>query len=164
MGQPGCPIRVRIGATHLIGVYQERRSMLQMIRVPLIKGGRQTMSDPVLMAQRTAVAAGARRLSAVDGPYWPGAERARPAGTPVHQADPTASARFTSRRAEASGPSPRERDVLTLLADGCSTREIAQRLSYSERTIKNVLQDFNTRLQLRNRTQAVAYAVRRGWI
>jgi DNA-binding NarL/FixJ family response regulator len=64
----------------------------------------------------------------------------------------------------ASGPSPRERDVLTLLADGYSTREIAQRLCYSERTIKNVLQDFNARLQLRNRTQAVAYAVRRGWI
>lgn len=123
------------------------------------------MSDPVLMAQRTAVATGARRLSAVDGPHWPGVERAaRPAGAPARRADPTPSAPFPIRRAMASGPSPRERDVLTLLADGYSTREIAQRLCYSERTIKNVLQDFNARLQLRNRTQAVAYAVRRGWI
>jgi hypothetical protein len=38
MGQPSRPIRVRTYATHLIGVYQKRRSMLQMIRVPLIKG------------------------------------------------------------------------------------------------------------------------------
>jgi DNA-binding NarL/FixJ family response regulator len=58
----------------------------------------------------------------------------------------------------------RERDVLALVADGLSTREIAKRLSYSERTIKNILQDVTTRLSLRNRTQAVAVAVREGWI
>lgn len=59
---------------------------------------------------------------------------------------------------------PRECDVLRLMADGLSTREVAKRMAYSERTIKNVLQDLTTRLQLRNRTQAVAYAVRNGWI
>jgi len=58
----------------------------------------------------------------------------------------------------------REIDVLRLVAEGQNTAEIANQLAYSERTIKNILQDFNARLQLRNRTQAVAYAVRRGWI
>ena len=58
----------------------------------------------------------------------------------------------------------RERDVLDLLAEGLSTREVAQRLSYSQRTIKNVLQELTTRLNVRNRTQAVALAVRNGWI
>jgi DNA-binding NarL/FixJ family response regulator len=58
----------------------------------------------------------------------------------------------------------RERDVLALVADGLSTREVAKRLCYSERTIKNILQDVTTRLCLRNRTQAVAVAVRAGWI
>jgi DNA-binding NarL/FixJ family response regulator len=58
----------------------------------------------------------------------------------------------------------RECDVLRLMADGLSTREVARRMAYSERTIKNILQDLTTRLQLRNRTQAVAYAVRQGWI
>ncbi len=58
----------------------------------------------------------------------------------------------------------RERDVLSLMADGLSTREVARRMAYSERTIKNILQDLTTRLHLRNRTQAVAYALRNGWI
>ena len=40
--------------------------------------------------------------------------------------------------------------------------EIAKRLSYSERTIKNVIHDITARLQLRNRSQAVAYAMREG--
>lgn len=58
----------------------------------------------------------------------------------------------------------RERAVLALVAQGLSTREVATRLAYSERTIKNVLQEVTTRLNLRNRTQAVAFAVRAGWI
>lgn len=60
--------------------------------------------------------------------------------------------------------SRRERDVLMLAADGYSTREIAVRLCYSERTIKNVLQHLTVRLNLRNRTHAVAVAMRHGWI
>jgi DNA-binding NarL/FixJ family response regulator len=63
-----------------------------------------------------------------------------------------------------SGLTERERTVLQLLADGLSTREVALRLCYSERTIKTVIQDLTLRLHLRNRTQAVAYALRQGWI
>jgi DNA-binding NarL/FixJ family response regulator len=54
--------------------------------------------------------------------------------------------------------------VLRLVADGLSTREIATKLCYSERTIKAVIQELTTRLYLRNRAHAVAYAVRNGWI
>ncbi|NUT47537.1 MAG: response regulator transcription factor [Saccharothrix sp.] len=60
--------------------------------------------------------------------------------------------------------SAREADVLRLMADGLDTAEIAGRLSYSERTIKNVFYGITTRLNLRNRPHAVAYALRKGMI
>jgi DNA-binding NarL/FixJ family response regulator len=63
-----------------------------------------------------------------------------------------------------SGLSLREADVLRLLADGMDTAEIAERLSYSERTVKNILHGALTRLGLRNRTHAVAHALRHGLI
>jgi DNA-binding NarL/FixJ family response regulator len=58
----------------------------------------------------------------------------------------------------------REIDVLKLLADGFDTAEVARQLAYSERTVKNVLQDVTRRHNLRNRTHAVAYALRQGFI
>lgn len=63
-----------------------------------------------------------------------------------------------------AGLTEREVGVLKLVAEGMSTGEIARRLCYSERTIKNVIHDVTTRLQLRNRSQAVAYAMREGLI
>jgi DNA-binding NarL/FixJ family response regulator len=56
----------------------------------------------------------------------------------------------------------REREVLRLVADGCGTAEIAQRLNYSERTVKNILHRLLTRMNLRNRAHAVAYALGNG--
>lgn len=58
----------------------------------------------------------------------------------------------------------REMNVLKLLAEGLDTAEVGSRLFYSERTVKNIVHDVTSRLNLRNRTQAVAYALRQGWI
>jgi DNA-binding NarL/FixJ family response regulator len=58
----------------------------------------------------------------------------------------------------------RELDVLRLLAEGGSTRDIAQRLSYSERTVKNIVHDVLGKLNGRTRAHAVAVASRRGII
>lgn len=63
-----------------------------------------------------------------------------------------------------TGLSDREVEVLRLVANGMSTGEIARQLSYSERTIKNVIQDVVSRFQLRNRSHAVAFALREGLI
>jgi DNA-binding NarL/FixJ family response regulator len=58
----------------------------------------------------------------------------------------------------------REQQVLALIANGHPTREVALELSYSERTVKNVLHDVVTKLNARSRSQAVAHAVREGLI
>jgi DNA-binding NarL/FixJ family response regulator len=63
-----------------------------------------------------------------------------------------------------SGFSPREIDVIKLVAEGLDTREVAVKLSYSERTVKNVLHDMMLRLNLRNRAHVVAYAAREGYL
>ena len=61
-----------------------------------------------------------------------------------------------------NGFSEREIEVLRLVADGYGTGEIAEKLSYSERTVKNVIHEVTLRFNLRNRSHAVAYALRAG--
>jgi DNA-binding NarL/FixJ family response regulator len=63
-----------------------------------------------------------------------------------------------------SGLADRERDVLRLVADGFNTAEIAEKLSYSERTVKSTLYTVLSRLRVRNRSHAVAAAIRAGVI
>jgi DNA-binding CsgD family transcriptional regulator len=58
----------------------------------------------------------------------------------------------------------REFDVLRMLADGEGTRGIAQRLNYSERTVKNIVHDLLAKMGCRTRAQAVALATRQGVI
>jgi DNA-binding NarL/FixJ family response regulator len=59
---------------------------------------------------------------------------------------------------------PREVDVMRLVAEGFGTVDIAAKLGYSERTIKDIMHKLTTRLNLRNRAHAVAYALRGGYI
>lgn len=63
-----------------------------------------------------------------------------------------------------AGLTEREVAVLRLLAEGHDTAEVGRRLYFSERTVKNVIHDVTSRLDLRNRTHAVAYAIRQGLI
>ncbi|MFB7915863.1 response regulator transcription factor [Streptomyces sp. NPDC056061] len=58
----------------------------------------------------------------------------------------------------------REAEMIRLVSEGFGTAEIARKTSYSERTVKNVLHEMATRLELRNRAHAVGYAMRHGLI
>ena len=58
--------------------------------------------------------------------------------------------------------SRREEEVLQLIADGCSTPEVAEQLYISQKTVKNHLASIYQKLDARDRTQAVLQAVRMG--
>ncbi len=59
---------------------------------------------------------------------------------------------------------PREREVLQLVADGATNREAAKTLFLSEHTVNFHMKNILQKLHLRNRAQAVAYAVRSGLV
>lgn len=60
--------------------------------------------------------------------------------------------------------SEREQEVLILLAEGLSNKEIAQRLYLSVRTVEGHLVNLYGKLGLHSRTEAALYAVRQGWV
>ncbi len=62
------------------------------------------------------------------------------------------------------GLAVREIEVLGMLADGLNTAEIAERLNYSERTVKNVIHGVLGLPNSSNRAHAVAFAIRTGAI
>jgi DNA-binding NarL/FixJ family response regulator len=71
-------------------------------------------------------------------------------------------ARIRSR--EESGLSDQELQVLREIANGANNRQIAERLFWSEATVKRKIQDIIEKLGVANRAQAIAEAIRNGWI
>jgi len=59
---------------------------------------------------------------------------------------------------------PRELEVLTLIAEGRSNKEIARELSISEKTVKNHINNIFSKLHVYDRTQAMLYAIRKGLV
>lgn len=58
----------------------------------------------------------------------------------------------------------REREVLGLIAQGMSNKDIAQQLIITEKTVKTHVSHILDKLELADRTQAAIYAVKNGWM
>jgi DNA-binding NarL/FixJ family response regulator len=77
-------------------------------------------------------------------------------------------ARVIDQLAQAGRPraieqlTPREREVLRLIADGLSNKRIARELGVAEKTVKTHVGHVLAKLELTDRTQAALYAVREG--
>ncbi|MGD1996149.1 MAG: response regulator transcription factor [Anaerolineae bacterium] len=63
-----------------------------------------------------------------------------------------------------NGLTPRQREVLTLIAEGLSNQEIADRLEISVRTVERHRENILKRLNLHSRVDLVKYAIRKGLI
>jgi DNA-binding NarL/FixJ family response regulator len=60
--------------------------------------------------------------------------------------------------------SPREVEILDNIAQGMTNKQVAFQLSISEQTVKNHMSSILRKLSVNDRTQAVVYAMRQGWI
>jgi DNA-binding NarL/FixJ family response regulator len=112
----------------------------------------QSVLDPQVQARLIAAASrrsGERRPDA-DNDADPAAER--PPAVPAPEAETP------------DGLTPREVEVLQLIAEGLSNRAIAERLFVSEATVKTHINNLFAKAQLRDRAHAVTYAYRHGLV
>jgi DNA-binding NarL/FixJ family response regulator len=70
----------------------------------------------------------------------------------------------TSEKTNRDGLTERELEILTLIAQGASNREIGEKLYLSEKTIKNYITTIFQKLHMSDRTQAAVYALQHGLI
>lgn len=149
------------------------RTVAAELRVPVVLVVNEIREVELLPAVECGVVAILPRAAAADGRLTDAVRTAATGGADLPQnllghlvghAERLHREVMASHGLTASGLSPREVDVLRLMADGLDTAEIAKNLSYSERTVKNIIYTITNRLHLRNRPHAVAYAMRAGII
>ena len=104
-------------------------------------------------------------LKQIRGSDLVGAVRAAASGRPLLH--PRAASQLMASLLEPSGThdplvglTPRERNVLELIGEGLTNRQISDRLGVSEKTVKNYVTTLFGKLGMQRRTQAAAYAVR----
>jgi DNA-binding NarL/FixJ family response regulator len=119
--------------------------------------------DPMLAAQALEGGASAFVLKQIDPRDLGGVLRQVVHGTVLQTVGVPASL-SSSRQAAEAGLTAKEQEVLQALARGLSNQQIAKELWLAEQTVKFHLSNIYRKLDVRNRTEAVQQAVRRGFV
>ena len=88
----------------------------------------------------------------------------RQANDGVAYVDPGLMGALTSQAGVTEGLTSREMEVLGMIAQGLSNREISEKLYISEKTCKNHVSSIFAKIGVGDRTQAALYAIRQGWV
>lgn len=156
--------------TNAVGVL---RSVAGEVGKPIVLVVNEIREDELLSAVECRVLAILPRMAATDGRLVDAVREVAAGGAVIppnllgqllEQAERLDREVLAPHGLTASRLSAREIDVLRLMANGMGTNEIARSLRYSERTVKNIIYGLTNRLNLRNRTHAVAFAMRAGVI
>jgi len=119
--------------------------------------------DPTLAAQALEGGASAFVLKQID-PRDLGSVLRQVVNGTVFQTVGVPAALSSSRQATEAGLTAKEQEVLAALARGLSNQQIAKELWLAEQTVKFHLSNIYRKLEVRNRTEAVQHAVRRGFV
>jgi len=119
-----------------------------------------TVSDPSAETSRALLRAGARGVIGRDAAR----DDLAAAIAAVERGYIVLTDRHLPQASESAALTPRERDVLDMLARGLSNKQIAARLTLTENTVKFHVASILSKLDAATRTQAVTIGVRRGWV
>jgi DNA-binding NarL/FixJ family response regulator len=92
------------------------------------------------------------------------AARGQSVGAPLHRARGGAPVLEREAQASADQLTPRETQILSLIADGHTTREIAELLVISPRTVDRHREKLARKLNLRNRVELTRFALRQNLV
>jgi DNA-binding NarL/FixJ family response regulator len=152
---------VRLPDGNGVSVCRELRSRLPGVACLMFTA----FSDDQALLDSVMAGAAGYVLKQVHGSDLVGAVRAAASGKSLLH--PRAASRLMARLVDPSGKpdplaslTPHERGVLELIGAGLTNREIGERLSLAEKTVKNYVSTMFRKLGLKQRTQAAAYMAR----
>jgi DNA-binding NarL/FixJ family response regulator len=148
-------IEVELPGLNGLGLLQAVHERFEELPVILVSS---THVDPVVRAAGLMLGADDYLLKPLD----PAELAARIRRSLKRWGKPTGNGSSTAHPSDATGLSPREREILTLLAEGKTEKQIAAALVLSPKTVATHIQNLLRKLGLHSRAEAVAAAYRDG--
>ena len=131
---------------------------------PLVRPGGRRTAGTARDRELVAVGPGPATLPVPVGPGQPAADDAPPVSDLARAIEERILATLRRHPSDVYGLSPREQEVLNILAEGRTDRDIATRLFISERTVHVHVRRILAKLGVSSRTEAAGVAIRQGLV